>query len=257
VTISARSGVDGRCPGISVVVPLRDEAESVAALVVAVTESFTALGREDWELLLIDDGSEDDTAGIARRFAREDDRIRLLRFARNYGQSQALQAGFDHARGAIVITMDGDLRNDPADFDVLLDKLSKGYDVVAGYRVDRADALLTRRLPSSIANAAIRWLTRLPIRDTGCTLKTFRREVIDRIDLYADQHRFIPVLAAASSGARIAEVPVRHHARRFGTSKDGLGRVPRVLALIGEIIVYLNARYLGRSPGYRLREGDE
>lgn len=217
-----------RRPWRSVVVPLFDEEPCVAPLVAAVR---AALGDgDDWELLLVDDGSRDGTARVAREVVRADPRVRLLRLARNYGQSAALQAGFDHARGEVIVSMDGDLQNDPADIATLLAALEEGHDLVVGRRVGRQDAWLSRRLPSWLANLFIRQVTGLPLHDVGCTLKAYRRSLLVRLELYADRHRFIPVLAAANCAARIVEVPVRHHPRRFGRSKYGIGRVPRVLA---------------------------
>jgi glycosyltransferase involved in cell wall biosynthesis len=156
--------------------------------------------------------------------------VRPLRLAGHFGQSAAMQAGFDHARAPVVVTMDGDLQNDAADIPALVDKLAEGYDIVAGYRQDRQDRLLTRRLPSWAANRLLVWATGVELRDTGCSLKAYRRDVLDRFRLYADLHRFIPALAAALAGARIAEVAVRHHPRARGASKYGLGRVGAVLA---------------------------
>lgn len=185
---------------------------------------------EDWELVFVDDGSEDRTAeAIEARMAAES-RIRLVRLARNYGQSAAMQAGFDHVRGDLIVTMDGDLQNDPTDIRALVAKLDEGYDLVAGYRVRRQDMLVSRRLPSWAANALLRGVTGIPIRDSGCTLKVFRRALLDRLTLYSDLHRFIPALAVAVAGARVAQIPVQHHPRVFGRTKYGMSRVGKVLA---------------------------
>jgi glycosyltransferase involved in cell wall biosynthesis len=211
-----------------VVVPLFNEEESVPPLVEAVRE---ALGSgTGWELVLVDDGSRDRTAEVAARLAEADPRVRLLRLARNCGQTPAMQAGFDHARGEVVVSMDGDLQNDPADIPRLVARLDEGYDLVAGYREKRQDTVITRKIPSWVANRIIRRLTGVQIRDNGCSLKAYRREVLDRLHLYSEMHRFIPAVAAATAGARITELPVRHHARRFGQSKYGLSRVAKVLA---------------------------
>ncbi len=215
-------------PRLSIVVPLFNEEENVALLVAAVRDALPS--SLTWELVLVDDGSRDRTPAIAAELAAADPRIRLIRLARNYGQTPAMQAGFDHARGEVIVTMDGDLQNDPRDIPRLLAKLDEGYDLVAGYRERRQDAWLTRKVPSWVANRVIRALTGVPIRDNGCSLKAFRRTVVARLHLYSDMHRFIPAVAAATSGARIAEIPVRHHARRFGRSKYGLSRVAKVLA---------------------------
>jgi len=165
-----------------------------------------------------------------RERERRDARIRLISLARNYGQTAAMQAGFDGSRGRVVVTMDGDLQNDPRDISRLVAKLEEGYDLVAGYRVRRQDRLVTRKVPSWVANRAIRLLTGVDIRDNGCSLKAYRRDLLDRVHLYSDMHRFIPAVAAGTAGARIAEVPVRHHARKYGQSKYGMTRIFKVLA---------------------------
>ena len=213
---------------VSIVVPLYNEVESVTPLVEAIR---AALARVDaWELVLVDDGSMDGTVGVASAVAAADPRIRLIQLARNYGQTQAMQAGFDAARGDVVVSMDGDLQNDPADIPELVAKLDMGYDLVAGYRLRRQDKALSRKLPSWVANRLIAAITGVRIRDNGCSLKAYRRSLLERLDLYSDMHRFLPALAAATAGARITEIPVRHHARRFGASKYGLTRVAKILA---------------------------
>lgn len=213
---------------LSVVVPLYNEEENVPHLVAAVREALSE--QESWELLLVDDGSRDSTVTRAQEAASADPRVRVLELARNYGQTQAMQAGFDHARGDVVVTMDGDLQNDPRDIPLLLDTLDQGYDLVTGYRKGRQDAFLTRKIPSFVANRIIASLTGVRVRDNGCSLKAYRRSVLRQLDLYSDMHRFLPALAAASAAARIAEVPVRHHARRFGESKYGLSRIAKIAA---------------------------
>lgn len=213
---------------LSIVVPIYNEAENIRPLLEAIRE---ALGDDYvWELLLVDDGSTDGTRELGRSLALGEPRIRLISLTRNFGQTAAMQAGFDAARGAVVVSMDGDLQNDPADIPSLVEKLAEGYDLVAGYRVDRQDKLLTRKIPSWIANRIISRLTGVTIRDNGCSLKAYRRELFDRVVLYSDMHRFIPAMAVATAGARIAEIPVRHHARRAGQSKYGLSRVWKVLS---------------------------
>ena len=214
-------------PAVSVVVPVFNEEASLPALVAAVYRGLEGL---DWELILVNDGSTDGTAAVADELVARERRIRVMHLARNYGQTAALKAGFDHASAEILVSMDGDLQNDPADIPLLLQRLAEGYDLVAGYRESRQDRWVTRKVPSVLANRLIRWLVRVPIRDNGCSLKAYRREVVERLTLYSDMHRFLPALAAATSGARIAEVPVRHHARRYGRSKYGLSRVWKVLA---------------------------
>jgi glycosyltransferase involved in cell wall biosynthesis len=213
-------------PRVSVIVPLFNEEQSVRPLAEDVCRS---LEGEQWELLLIDDGSTDATAAVADDLAASDARIKVLRFARNYGQTAAMRAGFEHARGELVVSMDGDLQNDPRDIPLLIEKLGEGFDLVAGYRVNRQDKTVRRKLPSWVANGLIRWITGVRIRDTGCSLRAYRAEILRRIVLYSDMHRFIPAIAATMAGARIAEVPVRHHPRRHGKSKYGLARAWRVL----------------------------
>ena len=219
---------------LSIVVPLFNEVENVEPLVDAVRRVMeggdTLDDPEAWELLLVDDGSTDGTRGLGCRLARSDAHVQLLPLARNYGQTAAMQAGFDAARGRVVVSMDGDLQNDPADIPRLVRKLEEGFDLVVGYRVDRQDTLITRKVPSWIANRIIAWLTGVSIRDNGCSLKAYRRELLQRVVLYSDMHRFIPAMAVATAGARVAEIPVRHHARRAGSSKYGLSRIWKVLS---------------------------
>jgi glycosyltransferase involved in cell wall biosynthesis len=214
---------------LSIVVPLHDEEESVEPLAAAIAEAMHGW-RDDWELILVDDGSRDRTLELAAALPSAEPRIRVIGLSRNYGQSKAMQAGFDHARGDVVVSLDGDLQNDPRDIPLLVSKLDEGYDLVAGYRQRRQDRLLTRRVPSFVANRLIRWLTGVPIRDNGCSLKAYRRSVLERVRLYSDMHRFIPAIAVSVAGATIAEIPVRHHARKYGTSKYGISRITKVLA---------------------------
>jgi glycosyltransferase involved in cell wall biosynthesis len=214
-------------PALSVVVPVYNEEENVQPLVAAIRNALAY--TDSWELLLVDDGSTDATVAVAEGLAAQDRRIRVLKLARNYGQTAAMQAGFDHSRGAVVVTMDGDLQNDPADIPRLVARLEEGFDLVAGYRERRQDKVLTRKIPSWIANRLIRRVTGIPIRDNGCSLKAYRRELVDRLHLYADLHRFIPAMAAVTAGARITEIPVRHHPRRHGRSKYGLSRTVKVM----------------------------
>lgn len=215
-------------PDLSIVVPLYNEEANVRPLYRAVRSALDPGIR--WELLLVDDGSRDATAELAGELAREDGRVRLIRLARNFGQTGAMQAGFDQSRGRVVVSMDGDLQNDPRDIPMLVERLGDEYDLVAGYRVARQDRLMSRRLPSWVANHLIRWVTGVDIRDNGCSLKAYRRELLGQIRLYSDMHRFIPAIAAGMAGARITEVPVRHHARRHGESKYGASRIGGVMA---------------------------
>ena len=180
-----------------------------------------------FEIILVDDGSRDGTWNEVRS-AAADPRVRGLRLGANVGQTAAMMAGFDNARGEVIVSLDGDLQNDPRDIPALVAKLDEGYDLVCGWRQQRQDKLLLRKVPSWLANRLIRRLTGVPITDNGCSLKAYRRELLSRIPLYAEQHRFIPALSA-SVGARITEMPVRHHARRFGESKYGISRTVKVL----------------------------
>lgn len=225
---------------VSVIVPMMNEEDNVLPLIERVRE---ALGQTDWELVIVDDGSTDATVDRILEESLLDGRIRLVELVRNYGQSTAMQAGLDHASGDVMITMDGDLQNDPADIPALVAKLEDGYDIVAGYRVKRQDRFITaRKVPSWIANWIIARVTGVPIKDNGCSLKAYRRELLSRMRLYSDMHRFIPALAAATAGARVAQVPVRHHARLHGESKYGLSRVFKVLADLVTIKMVLSSR---------------
>lgn len=211
---------------LSIVVPLYNEEESVEALHREVTAAAEALGLE-YELLLVDDGSRDGTRDKLRALCELDPRVKAIFFRRNYGQTAALQAGFDHARGRVVITLDGDLQNDPRDFGLLLKHIDEGYDVVSGWRRDRKDKMITRRIPSMAANWLIGRLTGTRIHDNGCTLKAYRGEVVKRARLYAEMHRFLAPMMALS-GVRYKEVVVNHRARQFGKSKYGISRIWKV-----------------------------
>lgn len=213
---------------ISVVIPIYNEVENITALHSALNCALQSMGRP-YELLLVDDGSTDGSREILRRLAADDPNLRVVLFRRNYGQTAAMAAGFDYARGSTLVTMDGDLQNDPADIRRVIDKLEQGYDIVCGWRRNRKDAYATRLLPSKLANLLIRRTTGVPIHDTGCSLKAYRSWVVRSLNLYSDMHRFIAALGAGL-GARIAEVPVRHHPRLYGESKYGLGRIFRVVA---------------------------
>jgi glycosyltransferase involved in cell wall biosynthesis len=212
---------------LSVVAPLYNESENVRPLVDWILQALEAY-PDRFEVILVDDGSRDDTWKQIRAVSA-DTRVQGLRLGRNVGQTAAMMAGFDHARGRVIVSLDGDLQNDPRDIPALIAKLDEGYDLVCGWRRQRQDKLLLRKVPSWIANRLIRQLTGVPITDNGCSLKAYRRDLLNRIALYAEQHRFIPALSA-SVGARITEMPVRHHARRFGESKYGISRTVKVLA---------------------------
>ncbi len=213
---------------ISVVVPVYNEEDNVGELVDRVTAVMRATGY-GFELIVIDDGSADQTLAHLRRARLAVDELRVVVLRRNFGQTAALQAGFDHARGRIIVTLDGDLQNDPADIPRLIAVIERGADVVSGWRRDRKDTLVMRKIPSILANSLIRWLTGVPVHDQGCSLKAYRREVVERLDLYSDMHRFITVLTMWNA-AKIAEVEVTHHPRRAGISKYGIGRVTKVIA---------------------------
>lgn len=212
---------------LSVVVPLFNEEESVRPLYEAILAGVEPLGIS-FEIVLVDDGSRDGTVRVADEIARADPRVCLVKFRRNYGQTPAMAAGIAEARGEVIVTMDGDLQNDPADIGALLARIDEGNDIVVGWRHERQDKLWTRKIPSRIANALIAKVTGVPIRDNGCSLKAYRACLIKQIPLYSEMHRFIPAMASIA-GPRIAEIRVRHHARRFGSSKYGLSRIYKVL----------------------------
>jgi glycosyltransferase involved in cell wall biosynthesis len=212
---------------LSVVIPLRDEEENLPRLHPALTSALEASGRS-YEIVYVDDGSVDKTRVLLKDFAQADHRVKVIGLRKSFGQTGALAAGFDHATGGVIITMDGDLQNDPADIPQLLAKMDEGYDVVSGWRKDRHDPFVTRRLPSMIANGMIGAVTGVRLHDYGCTLKAYRAEVIKGVRLYGEMHRFLPALSNLL-GARIAEIPVTHHARRFGRSHYGLGRTLKVM----------------------------
>jgi glycosyltransferase involved in cell wall biosynthesis len=223
----AESGQSKERIDISIIVPLYNEEENVCLLYEGIDAVARNLSRS-YEIIFVDDGSSDDTVSIARDLAAKDPHLRLIIFRRNYGQTPAMAAGIDHAYGSTLITMDGDLQNDPADIPAMLEKLEEGYDIVAGWRHKRQDKAISRKLPSKIANWLIGKVTGVPIKDNGCSLKVYRAEVIKHVPLYSEMHRFIPAMASIA-GARVCEMKVRHHARRFGESKYGLSRIYRVL----------------------------
>ena len=219
-------------PYVSIVVPLYNEEESLGLLYEKIREAGESIGRP-WEAIFVDDGSRDRTYDLVREIHARDPRIKAVKLRKNYGQTSAMVAGFEHTRGDVVISMDGDLQNDPADIPRLLAKLEEGFDVVCGWRKDRQDKLISRRVPSVVANWIIGRVTGVRIHDNGCSLKAYRGELIRRVSLYNELHRFIPAMSTLA-GARITELVVNHHARQFGVSKYGLGRVWRVfLDIIG------------------------
>jgi len=212
---------------LSVVVPFLNEEESIGPMFDAIIHAVEPLECR-FEVIFVDDGSSDRTLQIARQMAANDQRLRVISFRRNYGQTPAMAAGIDHARGRVIVTMDGDLQNDPRDIGSLLDKIDEGYDLVVGWRQNRQDKLISRKIPSMIANRLIGKVTGVPIKDNGCSLKAYRADMIQNVPLYAEMHRFIPAMASIA-GPRIAEIKVRHHARSFGNSKYGLSRIYKVL----------------------------
>ena len=212
---------------ISVVVPVLNEEESLPHLHQQLSQVLVA-GGYNYEIIVVDDGSTDGSFQVLCDLQAADPHLRVVRFRRNHGQTAAFAAGFDRARGGVVITIDADLQNDPADIPALVEKMAEGYDVVSGWRVDRQDRFLDRRLPSLIANRLIAWITGVHIHDYGCSLKAYRVDVLQDVRLYGEMHRYLPALAHAV-GARVTEIPVRHHPRRFGQAKYGLSRTAKVM----------------------------
>jgi glycosyltransferase involved in cell wall biosynthesis len=212
---------------LSIIIPTFDEEDNVEPLYQALMDTVPARGRS-FEIIFVDDGSGDRTFERLAAITAQDRRVRIIKLRRNYGQAPAMAAGIDHAQGDVLVTMDGDLQNDPADIGCLLAKLEEGYDLVVGWRHERQDKWLSRRLPSVIANRLIAAITGVDVKDSGCTLKAFRAELIRKVPLYGEMHRFIPAIAS-TVGCDLAEVKVRHHPRRHGHSKYGLWRIYRVL----------------------------
>jgi glycosyltransferase involved in cell wall biosynthesis len=231
-------------PKLSVIVPFYNEEENIRRMYGALVAALDPLGLP-YELVLVDDGSRDNTAAIALSLAELDPRVRFVKFRRNYGQTPAMAAGIEHAQGEVLVTMDGDLQNDPRDIGLFLDKINEGYDIVVGWRHNRQDKLISRKIPSRIANWLIGTVTGVPIKDNGCSLKAYRGALIKEIPLYSEMHRFIPAMASIA-GPRIAEIKVRHHARQFGQSKYGLSRVYKVLLdlMVIKTVVSFTARPL-------------
>lgn len=211
----------------SIVVPIYNEQDNISELYRAITSALDGTDT-NYEIIMVDDGSTDGSFSALTTIAAQDQRVKVIRFRRNFGQTAAMSAGFDAAAGDIIIPMDGDLQNDPADIPRLINKLHEGYDVVSGWRSNRKDTFITRKIPSILANALISWLTGVHLHDYGCTLKAYRREVLDGINLYGEMHRFVPALAS-QVGAKVAEIPVNHYPRLHGTSKYGISRTLRVI----------------------------
>lgn len=214
-------------PDLSIVIPIHNEEPNLRELCREFTEVLTAAGRS-YEIILIDDGSTDGSFEVLREIQALDPRLRVIQFRRNFGQTAAFAAGFAHARGRYIVTADGDLQNDPADIPAMVQRLETGDDIVCGWRKDRKDTFINRRLPSMIANKLISWATGVNLHDYGCSLKVFRAEVVKPLRLYGEMHRFLPALAS-EMGVRVSEQVVNHRARRFGTTKYGISRTIRVI----------------------------
>lgn len=213
---------------LSLVIPVYNEQENLPLLFNALYKTMTPLGKL-WEVVLVDDGSRDKSLEVLKKYAQKDpEHVRVVGLRRNYGQTAAIAAGLDHTRGKVIILLDADLQNDPADIPMMLAKLEEGYDLVSGWRHKRKDNAFTRNLPSMIANRVISKVTGVHLHDYGCTLKVYRREVLEGFRLYGEMHRFIPVYAA-SVGANITEIVVNHHPRKFGKTKYGLERTAKVI----------------------------
>ena len=217
----------GDAPELSIFLPVLNEEPNLRPLHEKLDESLRLLGRTA-EIIYVDDGSTDGSLEVLRELAGKDSRMRVISLRRNYGQTAAMAAGIDAARGQVLIPMDADLQNDPADIVRLLDKLDEGYDVVSGWRKDRKDKAITRKIPSMIANRLISWIGGVPLHDYGCSLKAYRRESLEDVRLYGEMHRFIPIYASWA-GARVTEIPVEHHPRTMGKSKYGLSRTLKVV----------------------------
>jgi len=214
-------------PEVSVFLPVYNEEPNLRPLHAKLDAALKALDRSA-EIVYVDDGSTDGSLNILREIARTDPRVRVVALRRNYGQTAAMAAGIDAARGKVLIPMDADMQNDPADIQRLLDTLDNGYDVVSGWRKNRKDKMVTRKIPSMIANRLISWIGGVPLHDYGCSLKAYRRESLQDVRLYGEMHRFIPIYASWA-GARVTEIPVEHHARTMGKSKYGLSRTLKVV----------------------------
>jgi glycosyltransferase involved in cell wall biosynthesis len=212
---------------LTVVIPIRNEAASLPELHREFSDVLGAWGRS-YEIILIDDGSTDESFAVMSRIQASDPLVRVIRFRRNFGQTAAFAAGFDYARGRLIVTSDGDLQNDPRDIPAMVDTIERGCDIVCGWRKDRRDAFLSRRLPSMMANGLISLVTGVHLHDYGCSLKVFRAEIVKGMRLYGEMHRFLPAIASEQTSS-IVEVPVNHRARRYGSSKYGIGRTTRVM----------------------------
>jgi len=212
---------------LSIVIPVMNEEASIQPLYEAITNSLNHLYL-NYEIILIDDGSTDKTFLNAESISKKDYRLKVIKLKKNYGQTTGLHAGFQEAKGKVVVTMDGDLQNDPSDIETMINKINEGYDIVLGWRHNRKDFLISRKIPSKIANWLISHVTGVPVKDNGCAIRAYRGEVVKRFPMYSEMHRLMPVITALS-GARFAQIKVKHHERVFGKSKYGLSRIYKVL----------------------------
>ena len=226
VSMLPQQAVQKAVPTVSIVIPIFNEVDNVQPLYQKLRAAMKPTGYA-WEVVFVDDGSTDGSTALLRKLHAEQPGVGVVELRRNFGQTAAMAAGFDHSDGDIIIAMDGDLQNDPKDIPRLIEKLNEGYDVVSGWRANRQDGFWFRRLPSRMANWLISRTTGTHLHDYGCTLKAYRREIVQELKLYGEMHRFIPALLAGN-GARVAELPVDHHARQYGRSKYGIARTVRV-----------------------------
>ena len=224
---------------LSLIIPVYNEAQNLPILYDSIQQALKA-NKNIWEVIFVDDGSMDDSFEVLKALVEKDpEHIRVVAFRRNFGQTAAITAGIDHAQGEIIVLMDADLQNDPSDIPMLLAKLDEGYDLVSGWRKDRKDNRLTRTIPSNLANGLISWVTGVYLHDYGCTLKAYRRDALEGFRLYGEMHRFIPVFVH-SVGARITEIPVQHHERKFGKANYGLDRTMKIVLDLFTVKFLLN-----------------
>jgi len=224
---------------LSLIIPVYNEAENLPILYESIQETLK-VNKNIWEVIFVDDGSSDNSFEVLKSLVEKDpEHVRVVAFRRNFGQTAAITAGIDHAQGEIIVLMDADMQNDPADIPMLLTKLDEGYDLVSGWRKDRKDNRLTRTIPSNLANGLISWVTGVYLHDYGCTLKAYRREALEGFRLYGEMHRFIPVFAH-SVGAKITEMPVKHHERKFGKANYGLDRTMKIILDLFTVKFLLN-----------------
>ncbi len=228
---------------LSIIIPVYDEAQSLPSLYDALTSVMSTMSDQSYEIVFVNDGSRDESLEVLKGLSQQDDRVVIVDFIRNYGQTAAMMAGIDHARGDVIVTLDADMQNDPQDIPLLLEELNKGYDVVSGWRKDRKDAKVRRNFPSRVANAIISKVSGVPLHDYGCSLKAYRKEVIKSVRLYGEMHRFIPIYTKWMGG-KVSEVVVRHHPRIHGKSKYGLERTIKVL--LDLMVVQFLMRYFSK-----------